>query len=138
MSAEAYFDKMNAKRERMIAEVDTKLSVEIRNHLVQLFRKAHAADPGIEGLLCGMGGISIQGTFKARYTDEPETVVDRDCNDYKYCGGVIVEHPEAEEFLEACEEYDSSCLAQTSPVDDITLDDLVSRSVKKAKVWRGR
>lgn len=133
-----FFDNLAEKRESDIAMLDrTKFGPMIRNHLVQLFRKAHAVDDGLEGVLVGMGGISIQGTFRACYNDDC-SYAQITANDYKYMGGITVEHPEAEAFLKACEEYDECGLACDVPIADITLDDLKTRSSVKAKVWKGR
>lgn len=134
-----FFDTVSEKRQSAFAELDkTKFGPMIRNHLVQLFRKARAVDTGLIGVIIGMGGISCKGTFMGRYDDEPNDVIEIEANDYRYKGGFTVEHPEVEDFLEACNEYDESGLACDVPVADITLDDLKTRSSEKAKVWRNR
>lgn len=135
-----FFDDLGEKRRDAFNELDrTKFGPAIRNHPVQLFRKAHAVDPGLTGLIFGAGDCSIQGKVYVRWDDGPEAdAVKFGANNYKYVGGVTAEHPEAADFLEACEEYAESGLAYDCPIADITLDDLKTRSSEKAKVWRGR
>ena len=134
-----FFDDLGEKRRDAFNELDrTKFGPAIRNHLVQLFRKARAVDPGLMGLIVGMGGCSAKGTHYGRYDDEPNEVIEMDAGDFCYSGGRTCEHSETADWLNACHEYDESGLACDVPILDITLDDLKTRSSEKAKVWKGR
>ena len=135
-----FFDDLGEKRRDAFNELDrTKFGPAIRNHLVQLFRKARAVDPGLMGLIVGMGDCSAKGTYYGRYDDDLDVfAIEMDVGDFRYTDSRTCEHPEVAAWLNACYEYDESGLAYDCPIADITLDDLKTRSSEKAKVWKGR
>jgi hypothetical protein len=140
-----FFDDLADKREEAIVELDrTKFGPMIRNHLVQLFRKAHTVDPELGDIVVGMGTATIKGTFLCRGDDEGEPGEDGprqlsagdwaedSCKDYWPV------HQETLDLLRAVAAYSDRLCNGLGYINDITLDDLKTRSSEKAKVWKGR
>ena len=147
---EKFFDDLGARREAEMASMDRRIyEPAIRNHLVQLFRKAHADDPELTGVLFGMGGFSIQGNYitagdpTSEFPEEREQVF-HPCNDW--VPRIYDSHQPRSEatrlFFKTMEAYSQHAGTREDPLPlidvDITLNDLESRSSKKAKVWRSR
>ena len=138
-----FFDELADKREEAISELDrTKFGPMIRNHLVQLFRKAHAVEPRLTGVIVGMGRAFATGRYVVtdmdrdgkRRVGEP---YDQDASDFGFLGGNPVSN-EVWDFLKAVEDYAGKLCNGLGYINDITLDDLKTRSSEKAKVWKGR
>ena len=140
-----FFDDLADKREAAIAELDnTKFAPAIRNHLVQLFRKARAVDPELGDIAVGMGTATIKGTFLCRGDDEGEPGEDGprqlsagdwaedSCKDYWPV------HQETLDLLRAVNAYSDRLCDGLGYINDITLDDLKTRSSEKARVWNRR
>jgi hypothetical protein len=131
-----FFSKIEDRRSAEISVIDRKYAVEIRNHIVQLFRKAQAKAPGLTGVLVGMGTATPSGTYETTYEDTGETV-EVDACDWKYRGNVDPKHQEITEFFKVVDEYSDKYM-ELPCIGDITLDDLESRSAKKTELWKRR
>lgn len=136
-----FFDDLGEKRRDAFNELDrTKFGPAIRNHLVQLFRKAHAVDPELGDIVVGMGTATIKGTFLCR-GDAPG-VGPRQISADDWFEESPVEywpvHQETLDLLRAVNAYSDRLCDGLGYINDITLDDLKTRSSEKAKVWRGR
>ncbi len=129
-----FFDNISKKREAHFSKLDQEEFVpKIRNHLVQLFRKAHVKEPGLTGMICGNGGAVATGTC------------------FVYCGSVEsgkisaqhwdsqsnleLKEPDIRAFLDAVNQYGSSIFSGLPYIDEITLDDLKTTRSKKSKVF---
>jgi len=148
MKMKSFFSEVLADRDEAIAKMDReKFTPIIRNHLVQLFRKAHEVEPRLTGVTVGMGRATAKGVYTITDTEGSTRVGDprdQDARDFGYMGGLPV-HNEVLDFLRAVEDY-SNCLCGgfgglcdgLGYINDITLDDLVTNSSTKAKMWRKR
>jgi hypothetical protein len=123
----AQFAERIAERKQAI---DAEFAPLIRNHLVQLFRKAHAVDPELTGAIFGMGAVSPKGFYICK---DGEKVLARD---YFYCN-FEPEHAATKEWLATLSDYSENYLcAQHNGlpyVSDITVDDLLSSPVRERK-----
>lgn len=138
-----FFDDLGEKRRDAFNELDrTKFGPMIRNHLVQLFRKAHAVEPRLTGVIVGMGRAFATGRYFVTDMDrdgkqrvgEP---YDQDASDFSFLGGNPVSD-EVWDFLKAVEDYASKLCSGLGYINDITLADLKTRSSVKARVWNRR
>jgi hypothetical protein len=128
-----YFSEIAERRETAIAELDENtFAPMIRNHLVQLFRKAHAVEPTVTGIKIGMGGTAVGGEYVTVY-DGGETLSKR-CTQWDSKSCDQPKHPETLALFEAAERYQDNYMELPS-IADITLADLETSRAKKSKVW---
>ena len=135
------FSQLANKRAAHIAEIDTLLIAPvIRNHLLQLFRAAHAVEPTLKGVLCGNGTAVIPGTYLKEYEDGESQSVQ--CCHWHEHDRAQPKHPETLAFMVAVYQYaDRICSGRGDElpyINDITLDDLKTGRAKKAQVWGPR
>ncbi len=124
-----FFTQIKTRREDAIAALDAStFAPAIRNHLIQLFRKAHAKDSGLTGVLVGMGCALGTGTYTG--TLDGETRKD-DARDW---GNQVVTSPEVHAFLKAVNEYSGLLCPDLPYIDDITVADLTTTRAKKAAI----
>ncbi len=138
-----FFTQTAERRASAIAELDAQTFAPlIRNHLVQLFRKAHAKDKGLTGVVVGMGGCVPRGQYLSRGDETPDAhpddreprlyeASDWDADQYDM---LQPKHPETLAFLDAVRLYDEA-LARFVVCDDITLDDLQTTRTRKAAIY---
>jgi hypothetical protein len=113
-------DDLEAKR----AALDAEFVPKVRNHLIQLFRKAHKVDPKLTGVNVGMGTACATGKYIR--DEDGESVLARD---REYIGGMKARHVETEVWLNEVHRYSSEFLCngradQLPEINDITLKDL--------------
>jgi hypothetical protein len=133
----SFLDKLATLRAARIEVMDAQeIAPKIRNHLLQLFRAAHAVEPTIEGIIAGNGSAIVRGEYLALYEDN-DTLPTR-CTNWHEDNGAQPKHPETRALLAAVAEYaDNICAGGDFPyIDDITLDDLTPASAKRAKRTR--
>ncbi len=129
------------------AQIDAEFAPKLRNHLVQLFRKAHAVDPKLTGLIAAMGRAVPTGQFLNKGDPSSEFAEDReprlhDAGDWlaEQCDEYHPLHPETLAFFEEVAAYDDRLCAQRADdlpyVDDITPADLTPERVKRSRVWK--
>lgn len=110
--------------------VDREFAPLVRNHLVQLFRMAHAVEPDLTGMVAGMGVASPTGTY---IREDGET---QQASDWRFLGGSKAKHPTTEAWLAEVDAYsDRLCRHDEHDlpyVRDITLDDLETPTTRKA------
>lgn len=133
-----FFTQTAKKRAEAIAEMDAKTFAPlIRNHLVQLFRKAHAKDKGLTGMRAIMGSAFADGTF-TEY-EEGQEPFKREASDWEPRNRGQPGAADVLAFLQAVHDYDGLLYnggANDLPyIDDITLADLETTRAKKGKVW---
>lgn len=115
------------------AAVDAEFAPLVRNHLVQLFRAAHAVEPTLTGMTAGMGTATIDGEYT--YVDEDGEHL-TEANGWKHGSRKRdAKHDAVAEWLAAVADYSDRLCAELPYVDDITLDDLTTERSKRAKVW---
>ncbi len=128
-----FFQQVKERRETAIAELDAeKFAPLIRNHLVQLFRAAHAKDSGLTGFSWVMGSGSADGVYSTIYDDGEKAT--RRGLDYDPRNRDKPEHPETLAFLEAVREYVDRIYNGLPYAGHITLDDLTTTRAKKAAI----
>lgn len=135
-----FFAQVADRRADAIAELDAKTFAPlIRNHLVQLFRKAHEKDGGLEGLWMGMGSATPKGCYLLAARDDEGNIATANALDWGYKAGAPM-YQEVADFFSAAKAYtDRICHPRAyealPEVSDITPADLEPRRVKKARVW---
>ncbi len=120
------------------AAVDREFAHLVRNHLVQLFRLAHAIEPGLTGAKMGMGTAAASGTYTRTYEDTGE----RSPAQAVYWNADSGEElpPAVLAWFEELERY-SLCLCsrrgdELPEVRDITLDDILTPAKPARKAVR--
>ncbi len=137
MKPSPVLDKIAARLSDRKAVIDAEFAPLVRNHLVQLFRAAHAKDNCLTGMSVGMGVASGCGLYAVVY-DDGETGEYRATSWHPHnCAGA--KHQEVTAWLAEVANYsDRICTGQSDAlpyVNDITLADLTTERVKRAKVW---
>ena len=66
---ENFFTAITERRANRIAQADVAVAHAMRNHLVQLFRKAHKDEPRLEGAINCMGRAVPTGRYTKIYED---------------------------------------------------------------------
>jgi hypothetical protein len=116
--------------------IDAEFAPKVRNHLVQLFRKAHAVDPGLTGVIAAQGSACATGHYTVTEDGEAWEKQAHEWSDRQ----IAKAKPEVETFLAAVLDYsDHICAGKQDDlpyIEDITLDDLETRTAKRARVWR--
>lgn len=140
------FDKLATLRAARIEAIDAQeIAPRIRNHLLQLFRAAHAVEPGLTGVICGMGHADLCGEYMAKGDQELDAHPDdkgplrRDAGHWDESDtGTTCEPIQAatQAFFLAVSEYDGLVGGDRGLpyIDDITLDDLKTTRAKKAAI----
>lgn len=137
-----FFKTIQDRRAEAIAKLDAETFAPlIRNHLVQLYRKAHAKDAGLLGVLVGMGRAFPRGDYLCKGDNEPNAHPDDkarllDASDWlpgQY-DSLQPKHAETLAFFVAVHEY-ADQLCHTLPyIDDITPADLETTRAKKSAI----
>lgn len=136
-----FFQTVQDRRAKAFDELDRKtFEPLIRNHLVQLFRAAHAVQPQLTGAIVGMGGAIPRGQYLSRGDKEPGAHPEDGPRMWDACewdadrGAMYhAAFPAVEAWLQAVRDYDQS-LAHDLACDDITPADLVTTRAKKAAI----
>jgi len=130
-----FFSEVAERRADAIAALDHETFAPlIRNHLVQLFRKAHTKDHGLTGCIVGMGVASATGRYLLAERDEEGKIQATEARDYRFGGGAPM-YQEVADFLLAVKGY-CERLCDTLPyINDITLADLETTRAKKVKIY---
>ncbi len=132
-----FFDQLAARRSDEIAALDAaKFAPAIRNHLLQLFRKAHAKDHALEGLAVGMGAATAKGRYLLAARDDEGNLATAKALDWEYGAGAPM-YQEVSDFFTAAKSYSDRISARHDDlpyIADITLADIETRGMKKAKI----
>ncbi len=120
------------------AALDAEFAPKVRNHLVQLFRKAHAVEPKLTGLIAAQGTACARGEYSM--TEDGETWTKRA---HEWSATQITQPaPAVRAFLSAVAAYsDRICAGRADDlpyIADITPADLEPNTAKRAAVWRAR
>ncbi len=130
-----FFTQAAERRADAIARLDAETFAPlIRNHLLQLFRKAHAKDHGLTGCIVGMGLASATGRYlMAKRNDEGE-IQAGEARDWRFGGGAPM-YQEAADFLAAVKNYSERLCDSLPYINDIALADLQTTRAKKAAIY---
>lgn len=131
----AFLAKRIAARKEAI---DAEFAPLVRNHLVQFFRKAHAVEPGLTGVIVGNGIACVAGQYSVTENGDTWTRPGHEWSEMQ----IFKCKPEVEAFMTTVRDYSDRLCSRSADalpyVSDITLDDLVTERSKKARVWRSR
>ncbi len=132
------------------AEIDAEFAPKLRNHLIQLFRKAHAVEPGLRGVEAYNGLAILRGEYLTQGERDPGAHPDdqkpttRDASDWteRNYQGLQPKRPEVAAFFLAVKEYEERTMIEGEGhlpyIDSITPADLEPNTAKRAAVWRAR
>lgn len=131
-----FFQTVANRRADAIAKLDADTFAPlIRNHLLQLFRAAHAKDKGLTGVLAAMGRAVPTGVFAAHDGDESSR---DEASNWEPTTNWQPNSPEVYAFLRAVHDYDSLlCNGGSNDlpyIADITPADLITTRAKKAAI----
>lgn len=125
----SFFEDICNKRNELIASIDRiHIVPAIRNHLVQLFQKAHAVEPGLTGMDCGMGSVTVNGTYSPAGYPDSEFEDERNPDPFeawKWTERSVWQpkHPETLEWLGAVNEFANN-FSELPDIGRITVKDL--------------
>lgn len=126
---ENFFTTISDQRADRIAQADVAVSHAIRNHLVQLFRKAHKDEPNLTGVVSGMGRATPRGCYAKEYEDGETLMANASNWSIKDRAQPVSSNVRA--FFQAVADYsDHICSGPYNGlpyIQDITSDDLKTR-----------
>lgn len=127
-----FFETLTKRRADAIAKLDADtFAPAIRNHLLQLYRAAHAVEPTLTGIKTGMGGATPCGEYVKQY-DDGETLTESATQWHAECMAQP-KHSETRDFFAAVAAY-SDAFMTLPDVGDIAPADLVTGRAKKAAI----
>jgi hypothetical protein len=133
-----FFSQVAERRETAIAKLDAETFAPlIRNHLVQLYRAAHAVEPKLTGVLCAMGAAFPRGEYRAQSVSDPsEKVTDKasEWDDKSDWQPIQPGRATVCDFFRAVREYEAYLCNGLPYINDITPADLTTGRAKKAAI----